>query len=480
MVQNLAWFPRWLGGPTAPRTRAFNDDRPLTILMMIGSAVALGRAIHANNGAYSVEAFNWIAVAFALALGPIFTPALRALDVVILERLLVPAFGIAVAYQFAVLATSSPIIYLDPSAGFTLADFGFLLVIAAVVAGAAVARTGKRTPWLAPLLLLLYTLIGRWTLKASPRPHIDVFTIHQESLAALVQGINPYTITFENPYHTTQWFSPGVATFDRLLFGYVYPAWTLIVALPGYLLAHDFRYSFLAAAAVSGALMMAARPAWSWAIAASLLFLFTPRSFFVLEQGWTEPVLLIGVAISVFAASRRVMWLLPIGIGIVACAKQYSILAAPAVLLLRPLYPSWGSFALMILKAIVTAAVITLPLVLWGPKAYWHDVFGIQFSAPYRPDALCLPVFWAAKFGKEMPRAVQLGGPALLAILTMLRAPRTPAGFAWAGGTIYFIFFMFRQGFCNYYYLVIGIYAFAAAVAQPGATLLEESQQNDS
>jgi hypothetical protein len=172
---------------------------------------------------------------------------------------------------------------------------------------------------------------------------------------------------------------------------------------------------------------------------------------------------------------------LPIGVGIVACAKQYSLLAAPAVLLLRPLYPSWGAFALMILKAVATAAVVTAPFVLWGPKAYWYDVFGMQFSAPYRPDALSLPVHWVHKFaGKEMPRALQLGGPAVLTVLTMLRAARTPAGFAWAGGTIYFIFFMFRQGFCNYFYLVIGIYALAVAVSQPGATMLEGDQQIDS
>jgi hypothetical protein len=174
------------------------------------------------------------------------------------------------------------------------------------------------------------------------------------------------------------------------------------------------------------------------------------------------------------------LWLLPVGLGIVACAKQYSILAAPAVLLLRPLYASWGAFALMLSKAIVTAAVITVPFVLWGPKAYWYDVFGMQFSAPFRPDALCFPVHWLTKFGREMPRSLQLGAPVVLTILTVVRAPRTPAGFAWAGGTIYFIFFMFRQGFCNYYYLVIGIYALAAAVAQPGALLPGQNRPTDS
>jgi hypothetical protein len=480
LAQTPTWLRRWLGSVAGEGARRWNEDRPLTILSIVGSAVALGRAIQASSGAYSPEAFHWITIAFALALAPIVLPELRLLDNFVLRYLLVGAFGIAAAYQFGWLATTMPIFYLDLATGRTLAEFAFLLAIAATAAGAVSARTGIRTPWLPPLVLLLYVLLGLWTLKASPRPTIDVFSIHQESLAALLRGVNPYTITFPNPYGMTNWYSPGVATYDRLLFGYVYPAWTLVVALPGYLLANDYRYSFLAASTLSAALAIYARPAWSWALAAALLFLFTPRGFFVLEQGWTEPVLLFGIAVSLFAASRRVLWLLPIGLGIVACAKQYSILAAPAALLLKPLYEKWGAFMLMILKAIATAAVITLPFVLWGPKEYWHDVYGIQFSAPYRPDALSLPVHWAMQFGSKMPRVLQLGAPALLTILTLLRAPRTPAGFAWAGGTIYFIFFMFRQGFCNYYYLVIGIYALAAAVAQPSAPVLDADRRFDS
>ena len=201
------------------------------------------------------------------------------------------------------------------------------------------------------------------------------------------------------------------------------------------------------------------------------LFLFTPRSFFVLEQGWTEPAMLIGMAIAVFGATRRNVDILATGVGIVACSKQYALFAAPAVLLLRPTLPSWRSFGLMILKALAVASILTLPLVLWNPKAYWYDVFGMQFSAPFRPDALSIPVYWLSHYGHEMPRALQLGAPLILSALTVIRAPRTPAGFAWAAGTLYFIFFMFRHGFCNYYYLVIGIYALALAVARPADLL---------
>jgi hypothetical protein len=459
-------FSRFLGAPVATVRPRNDHDSPTMMVALVASSVALGQAVQVYNGAYSPEAFQWAMLAFVLALLPIVIPQAM-LSWTSVERTLPLVFAVALACEIGVLASNPPAIYLDSGTGHTLAEFQFLLGIAAVASGMAILAQGRYRRVLTPAVLVLFALMGRWIMKASPQPRIDVFSIHQESLAAFMRGTNPYTITFANPYHSTVWFSPGTATYDRLLFGYVYPAWTLLAALPGYVLAHDYRYSFVAAALLTGALAAYARPQ-AWSLAAAALFLFTPRGFFVLEQGWTEPSLLVAIALCIFAASRRLYWLLPIGVGIVACAKQYSILAAPAVFLLRPMFPNWRSFGVMLLKASAVAIVITLPLLLWGPKAYWHNVYGMQFTAPLRPDALSLPVFWANKFGSEMPLALRTGTPLLLTILTVLRAPRTPCGFGWAGGTIYFIFFMFRQAFCNYYYLVIGVYAVALAAAQLG------------
>lgn len=451
-------------------------DSPLDSLVLIGSSVALGAAVQTSNGAYSVAAFVLVALAFVLAMAPAFLRTTPDLDVLIARRMLLPALAIALGCQFVLLAAKAPAIYLQLGGTYSLSEFRVLLAVAAVASGIAVARSEKGVWWLAPFLLFMYAAIGAWTLAASPRPRIDVFSIHQDSIAALLEGRNPYTLTFANPYHSTKWYSPGAATHDRLLFGYVYPAWTLLLAVPGYVLAHDYRYSFLAATAASAALAVYARRS-PWALVALLLFLFTPRSFFVLEQGWTEPALLTGVALTIFAACRRSQALLAIGLGIVACAKQYSVVAAPAVLLLRPMFPNWRSFGVTLLKAMGVAFVVTLPLVLWGPKPYWHNVFGMQFSAPFRTDSLSILVFWLRAFGHDMPRVLRVGLPLLLGTITVLRAPRTPSGFAWAGGTLYFIFFLFHQGFCNYYYLVIALYAVTVAVAEPhvGGRVLENA-----
>jgi hypothetical protein len=440
------------------------DDDPLAVAAMLGAMVALGRAIQLNNGAYSEEAFKYAMVGLALALLPVVLVVRSPWLGRIVQRMLPSAFVLAVAYQFGVLASSSPIIYFYPTIGATPVDFQLLLGMAGVGCGMAVV-TVRRPEWAASVVLVAFALLGLWTLRASPSPHIDVFTIHQESLAAFVKGINPYGITFSNPYQNPQWFAPGTATVERLNFGYVYPAWTLLAATPGYLLATDYRYSFLAAVVLSGALATGI-PRSRWALGATVLFLFTPRTFFVLEQGWTEPTVLVGAAIAVYAASRRIFWLLAVGVGIVAVAKQYSILAAPAVFLLRPVFPTWRAFGAMLLKAAAVALVVTLPLVLWGSRVYWHNVYAMQFTAPIRPDALSIPTYWFTWHGSEMPKWLHKGVPLLLATLVVLRAPRTPSGFAWCGSVLYLIFFLFRQGFCNYYYLVIGLLALAIAAAR--------------
>jgi hypothetical protein len=69
-----------------------------------------------------------------------------------------------------------------------------------------------------------------------------------------------------------------------------------------------------------------------------------------------------------------------------------------------------------------------------------------------------------------MPKLLQIGGPLLLGVFAVVRAQRTPAGLAWAGGTLYLVFFLFRQGFCNYFYLVIAVYCIALAAHRSVAT----------
>ena len=68
------------------------------------------------------------------------------------------------------------------------------------------------------------------------------------------------------------------------------------------------------------------------------LYLFTPRSFYVLERGWTEPFVVFLLAATVFCACHLPR-ALPYLFGLFVSAKQYLILVVPlyALLLPRPL-----------------------------------------------------------------------------------------------------------------------------------------------
>ena len=46
--------------------------------------------------------------------------------------------------------------------------------------------------------------------------------------------------------------------------------------------------------------------------------------------------------------------------------------------------------------AILSASAVTLPLVLWDVRAFWHSVFEVQFAMPYRADALNFMAWWGS------------------------------------------------------------------------------------
>jgi hypothetical protein len=297
---------------------------------------------------------------------------------------------------------------------------------------------------------------------------VDVF--HHGAIKALVHGQSPYSVTFPDiydPARSARFYGPGMSVNGVLNFGFPYPPVTLLMALPGELLFQDYRYSDLVALAASGALIAYARPGRLATVAAAIL-LFTPRMFFVLEQGWTEPFLIFLLSLIAFCACRGWMRPVPYLVGLLITAKQYMVFAAPAFLLLldRPYeLRKWGLF---IAKAAGTAIAINLPFVLWDFQGYWRSVVTLQVLQPFRPDALCY-MAWLYGEQKELPNEFVkwLGALASVAVSVwgFFRAPRTPAGMsAVAGASMLAFFALGKQAFCNHYFFAIGALAIAAGV----------------
>jgi hypothetical protein len=230
---------------------------------------------------------------------------------------------------------------------------------------------------------------------------------------------------------------------------------------------------------VAGILISFSRPGRVASVAGSL-FLYTPRTFFVLEAGFTEPIVVMLFAAVIFAACRKWRCLVLL-FGLFLASKQYLVLAAPLGLLLFRSQDDEGvltgtRFLRSWLLAGVTTLVITLPLAVWDCGAFLHSVVFLQFHQPIRSDSLSyLPVLAA-----RLPWRGLLLLPFVLTLAVILfvmrRFPKTPAAFAAATACVYIFFFATnKQAFCGYYLFVAA--ALCAAIA---ATPMNVQQEGSS
>lgn len=297
---------------------------------------------------------------------------------------------------------------------------------------------------------------------------IDVLVFQRDGAAALIRGLNPYSLTFENPYSpeaSRVFYGPGVFDGDRLLFGFPYPPASLLLALPGHLLG-DVRLSMLGAVTVSSVLLWRfARDRFGRSCAVALAAL--PGTSAVLLNGWTEPLILALLTAVVIGAERG--WRsTPFLLGVLLVTKQYVIVLLPVLWLLRATASrSPVGIRGFAARVIGTALIVSLPLALWAPAAFWDSVVRLQFRQPFRADSVSLLVWLVNHTGWPPPSAygwLPLAAGFLTALLVAWRAPRTPAGFAaGVGVTLLVTFLLSKQAFANYYYLAVGALLVAAA-----------------
>jgi hypothetical protein len=336
-------------------------------------------------------------------------------------------------------------------------------------------------------LLLLWVNLGAWIIRRAPHPVIDVFDFQRDSSTALAHGINPYSITFKDPYGgRSPWYGPGLSVNGRLMFGYPYFPLPLLWVAPAQWIGGDVRYGHLAALTIAATLIVFSRgrSAAPLAYGAVSLLLLTPRIFLVLEESWTEPVIILFLSILLFCTQRYPkLW--PYAIGLLFASKQYMPLTAPLALLLLPWPLKWRDIWSAAWRAAAAATVVTLPLVVWNVPAFWHSAVTLQVSQPFRPDALSFLAWWVGPFNPSAPlpaHSPSVGWAFIMLAagigLSLWRCPRTPAGFFSAMAMTLLLFFAFnKQAFANYYFLVIGASACAIVAAAP--TSLPQSQPAD-
>jgi hypothetical protein len=209
----------------------------------------------------------------------------------------------------------------------------YLICGAALLIGLGLRRDTVLERWRVPLLLATHIGLGVWQIRNTPAPFIDVWVWHNEAIRALLGGINPFAITMPNIYANPQhYYDASLVVNGRVLTGFQYPPVSLYFAIPGFLLG-DVRYSMLFAMTVAGACMAYARPG-PLSATAMALWLFSPGCFFILEYSYTEPMLVMLLALTVFCAVRGSHWLF-VPLGLLLAGKQYTaVMVVPLVWLL--------------------------------------------------------------------------------------------------------------------------------------------------
>lgn len=431
-----------------------------------GAALALAYALYVGRGGAYPIPLALLAVSLALAGAAVLS---RTRPRVAWPRGLHRVLAYGLAAQFALLAVwplTNPLA-LSSLAAYT--PFWVALAAAAVIAASPIVGVPSTSRWRLGALLGLHLLIGIWVIGVAADPFIDVFIMQRDGARALVEGVNPYLPIYPNIHGPdSPYYGPGLVVDGELTIGFPYPPLSLLLVMPGELLAGDPRYVHLVAIELTAFVLAVTRPGKT-ATGAALLYLFTPWTFLMVAGSWTEPLVILTIALVALCAVRAPR-LLGVAVGLLIAVKQYALLGLPlAVLLLgRDRRSRWR----LGWQPVAIATAVTLPFFLWDPGAFWWSAIGSLAGQAFRPDSL---TFLAILPGDWGPRLSLLGFALLVPAFLVVwkRAPRNAFGFASALGLLLLVFISFsRQGSGNYHFAVIG--ALCCAIAVLGNT---ESQR---
>jgi hypothetical protein len=315
--------------------------------------------------------------------------------------------------------------------------------------------------------LLLFVLCACLVIVFVPAIPTDVMVFQRDSSSALLQGRNPYALTFPDIYgeKSATFYGPGASVGGVLQFGFPYFPLTLLWVFPAQIFLGDFRFAYVFALIIAAACIFAMRR--NPIVAASaLLLLFSAPTFFVLHHGWTEP-LPVMLLCAVAWVSRHKANASFIAVGLLAAAKQYLVLMLPLFLLLPGEGEETRAHRITgFFKTVGVTIIITLPFVAWDAGAFFHSAFFIQFAQPFRDSSLSYLSFFKLVTGAQPPSWPGFLVAIVALVFCLWRAPRTRTGFALSVALVMFGFVAFaRQAFINYYFLVFGALCCATALA---------------
>ena len=425
------------------------------------AALMLAVALQLSSGMYDARALALATLAAAAAVAAALWRRRGAKPEPALPAQIVLAAGSL--YGLACHLLGNPTFYGDPR--LLAGGFRWLALTALVLFSAYLCIHLRASLIKARFLLLLacFLLMGVAVLKASPRPWVDVWVIQQGGAEALRHGVNPYAASYPNIYgaQTAKMLAPELLVRGRIA-AYPYPPLTVLLNLLALVLFGDIRYALLFLMAFAAFFLARAAKSATGELAA-LFILFQPRTFFVLEQAWTEPLVLAcfaGAALAV--ASRKSPLVTGAALGLLAASKQTSLfLLLPLAFVLPP--PGRRK---PLLVAALVAALLLLPFALWDPPGFFRGLVRMQLWQPFRDDSLSLSAL-AAHLRPGDYSALSAVGLTLAAALfafCLRGGIDLPLATSAAAAAWLLTLLLNKQAFCNYYWLAAGLLCAAAVL----------------
>ncbi len=321
----------------------------------------------------------------------------------------------------------------------------WLVTAGAVVALVTLLISRIRKGWGLVPIAALATATAIVVVRAAPRPAIDVWVFLQQSSTGLLHGANMYT---------QHWVgSPSGELTD--VYPYL-PGTTLLLA-PFKWLFGDVRYGTAVAALLAGYLVWRLAPKAPAALAA--LIVLMPHWAFLIDQSWTEPLLVVELAACIFALrAGRTGW--------ATAALAAALVTKQFVAPLLPLFAIWRGFGVRRAATAAAAAfAIALPWLVAAPHAMWHDAVTAELNEGVLPGALNLPSF-LGRHGVDAGFVLTLVVVGVAYAVAVTRLPRTPAGLALGCALIMWALDIAnKQTFFNHYTFPLGLMVVALAAA---------------
>jgi hypothetical protein len=438
------------------------------VFALLGSA-GVGYAMAFNWGGRSPRAFQPLAVAGLLLVWRFIALVRRRTSAIAADLVWMPLVFLLFALGWA--AYEDPTL-LNAIYAWPMGHNAQLGMCAIVLAYIPSALGMREPPWVQHLrfglMTILVLVMGIVTIKASPSPRIDVWTLQQAAVDLLRQGKNPYR---ELVVNDTGWGIP---------MPFVYPPTVIYTGFFSKLLFGDIRYSSVAAVLMTGFAFRSICRRASVALPAlghdapALIFWLQAKLFLVIEQAWIDVIQLgflsAGIALYLHRSPR---WRLPavILMGVALSSKQTMFWFLPLIIF------ALGFRRRDWIALFATMAVLLVPFIVWDFRAIKAATTGVHGGLSPRRDALAFMAWWNVKY-QHWWSTGWLAWTSSLAVvgLTGWKLRRSLPGFGLAAAAIYFLFFFFQKwAFANYWYFVDGLAALAAALALHGPPVAPET-----